>query len=100
MIRLAQNKSNVALAPALVETYSRLLVYMEIESLGIKGFISKFTKHMSNNPLPYLRIQCHDVGTDISHFDSNLRILPIEKSCHVMHSRKAKGVFLTLQMVF
>jgi len=31
----------VALAPALVETYSRLLVYMEIESLGIKGFISK-----------------------------------------------------------
>ena len=42
VIRLAQNKSNVALAPALVETYSRLLVYMEIESLGIKGFISMY----------------------------------------------------------
>ncbi|CAH1789085.1 unnamed protein product [Owenia fusiformis] len=41
VIRLAQNKSPVALAPALVETYSRLLVYMEIESLGIKGFISQ-----------------------------------------------------------
>ncbi|ELT94621.1 hypothetical protein CAPTEDRAFT_178592 [Capitella teleta] len=42
VIRLAQNKSNaVALAPALVETYSRLLVYIEIESLGIKGFISQ-----------------------------------------------------------
>lgn len=41
VIRLAKNKTVVALAPALVETYSRLLVYMEIESLGIKGFISQ-----------------------------------------------------------
>lgn len=41
VIKLAQSKSNMALAPALVETYSRLLVYTEIESLGIKGFISK-----------------------------------------------------------
>lgn len=44
--KLAQNKSNIPsngmMAPALVETYSRLLVYTEIESLGIKGFISKF----------------------------------------------------------
>lgn len=40
-IKQAQSKSGVALAPALVETYSRLLVYTEIESLGIKGFISK-----------------------------------------------------------
>lgn len=43
VIKLAHAKSSVALAPALVETYSRLLVYMEIESLGIKGFISKKT---------------------------------------------------------
>ncbi|KAK2498471.1 hypothetical protein MC885_016082, partial [Smutsia gigantea] len=41
VIKLAHAKSGVALAPALVETYSRLLVYMEIESLGIKGFISQ-----------------------------------------------------------
>ncbi|XP_066992222.1 mediator of RNA polymerase II transcription subunit 23 isoform X2 [Anabrus simplex] len=41
VIKLAQTKSNMALAPALVETYSRLLVYTEIESLGIKGFISQ-----------------------------------------------------------
>ncbi|KAF7988683.1 hypothetical protein HCN44_001256 [Aphidius gifuensis] len=41
VIKLAQSKSNMPLAPALVETYSRLLVYTEIESLGIKGFISK-----------------------------------------------------------
>lgn len=43
--KLAQNKTNIPgsnmMAPALVETYSRLLVYTEIESLGIKGFISK-----------------------------------------------------------
>ncbi|KAG7265738.1 hypothetical protein CRUP_035091, partial [Coryphaenoides rupestris] len=41
VIKLAHAKSSMALAPALVETYSRLLVYMEIESLGIKGFISQ-----------------------------------------------------------
>ncbi|KAM9782861.1 mediator of RNA polymerase II transcription subunit 23 isoform 1-T1 [Neosynchiropus ocellatus] len=41
VIKLASAKSSLALAPALVETYSRLLVYMEIESLGIKGFISQ-----------------------------------------------------------
>uniref|UniRef100_A0A8C5NER4 Mediator of RNA polymerase II transcription subunit 23 n=1 Tax=Gouania willdenowi TaxID=441366 RepID=A0A8C5NER4_GOUWI len=41
VIKLAHSKSSNALAPALVETYSRLLVYMEIESLGIKGFISQ-----------------------------------------------------------
>lgn len=43
--KLAQNKSNIPgnnmMAPALVETYSRLLVYTEIESMGIKGFIRK-----------------------------------------------------------
>ncbi|KAK6167600.1 hypothetical protein SNE40_021588 [Patella caerulea] len=41
VIKLAKSKSSVALAPALVKTYSRLLVYTEIESLGIKGFISQ-----------------------------------------------------------
>ena len=45
VIKLAHAKSSIALAPALVETYSRLLVYMEIESLGIKGFISESQKH-------------------------------------------------------
>lgn len=47
MIKQAQTKSTMpnsvsTMAPALVETYSRLLVYTEIESLGIKGFLSKF----------------------------------------------------------
>ncbi|KAJ8957543.1 hypothetical protein NQ318_020582 [Aromia moschata] len=41
VIKLAQAKSGMPLSPALVETYSRLLVYTEIESLGIKGFISQ-----------------------------------------------------------
>lgn len=36
----AQHKSGVALAPALIETYARLLVYTEIESIGIKHFIN------------------------------------------------------------
>ncbi|VVD00952.1 unnamed protein product [Leptidea sinapis] len=43
--KLAQNKTNIpgsnVMAPALVETYSRLLVYTEIESMGIKGFINQ-----------------------------------------------------------
>ena len=42
VIQQAQATSNVALCPALVETYSRLLVYMDIESLGIKGFICEY----------------------------------------------------------
>ncbi|EFA00475.1 mediator of RNA polymerase II transcription subunit 23 [Tribolium castaneum] len=41
VIKLAQAKLGMPLSPALVETYSRLLVYTEIESLGIKGFISQ-----------------------------------------------------------
>ncbi|KAK3781044.1 hypothetical protein RRG08_046348 [Elysia crispata] len=41
VIKLAKSKAGAALAPSLVETYSRLLVYMEIESLGIKGFINQ-----------------------------------------------------------
>ncbi|XP_075165990.1 mediator complex subunit 23 [Haematobia irritans] len=38
MIKQAQSKTSVP-TPALVETYARLLVYTEIESLGIKGFL-------------------------------------------------------------
>lgn len=45
IIKQAQSKNTVPvgsnMAPALVETYSRLLVYTEIESLGIKGFLSQ-----------------------------------------------------------
>ena len=40
IMKVANSKST--LAAGLVETYARLLVYMEIESLGIKGFICKF----------------------------------------------------------
>ncbi|XP_037947513.1 mediator of RNA polymerase II transcription subunit 23-like [Teleopsis dalmanni] len=40
MIKQAQSKSTVP-TPALVETYARLLVYTEIESLGIKGFLTQ-----------------------------------------------------------
>jgi len=52
VIKLAQAKSSITLAPALVETYSRLLVYMEIESLGIKGFISELQKPFFFNSPP------------------------------------------------
>lgn len=41
MIKQAQCKTSLP-TPALVETYARLLVYTEIESLGIKGFLCKF----------------------------------------------------------
>lgn len=40
MIKLSQCKTT-APTPAMVETYARLLVYTEIESLGIKGFLCK-----------------------------------------------------------
>ena len=41
MVKQVTSKSNVALAPALVETYCRLLVFSEIESLGIKGRVTR-----------------------------------------------------------
>ena len=46
LMKQAENKSTMpnvtpSISPALIETYSRLLVYTEIESLGIKGFLSR-----------------------------------------------------------
>lgn len=54
MIKQAQAKSSLPsnitnMAPALVETYSRLLVYTEIESLGIKGFLSQLLPTVFKN---------------------------------------------------
>lgn len=40
-LAIGQQQQQIVLAPGLVETYSRLLVYMEIELLGIKGFIGR-----------------------------------------------------------
>lgn len=37
----AQNKSSNALSPGLIETYARLLVYPEIETLGIKALMTQ-----------------------------------------------------------
>lgn len=53
IMKQAQNKNTAGananvMAPALVETYSRLLVYTEIESLGIKSFLSKYTLRRLN----------------------------------------------------
>lgn len=39
--QLATRASNLALSPAMMETYSRLLVYVELESIGIKTLISE-----------------------------------------------------------
>ena len=47
-VATATAKNNLALSPALVETYSRLLVYTEIESLGIKGFVSQVLPKISS----------------------------------------------------
>ena len=44
--KYVSTKNNFALSPALVENYCRLIVYPEIESLGIKGFL--------NNLLPLI----------------------------------------------
>lgn len=59
IIKLGNSQSSFALAPALVETYSRLLVYMEIESLGIKGFISKTIYSVCHLSFPFLLSLMH-----------------------------------------
>ncbi|RWS25047.1 Mediator of RNA polymerase II transcription subunit 23-like protein, partial [Leptotrombidium deliense] len=49
MVKLAQAKSTTMVSPALVETYSRLLIYTEIESLGIKGFMTQLLNTVWRN---------------------------------------------------
>ena len=41
IMKIAPVRPPVHLSPSLVETYSRLLIYTEIESLGIKGFMQQ-----------------------------------------------------------
>ncbi|PIK49215.1 hypothetical protein BSL78_13902 [Apostichopus japonicus] len=41
--QVANRNTTLALSPAMMETYSRLLVYVELESLGIKTLISSET---------------------------------------------------------
>lgn len=41
IMKIAPVRPAMPLQPSLVETYSRLLIYTEIESLGIKGFMSQ-----------------------------------------------------------
>lgn len=75
VIKLANSQSHTALAPALVETYSRLLVYMEIELLGIKGFISEWNKNLLYWLIICIWIEKHDPeslwGTSAFKLDSN-----------------------------
>ncbi|KAK0059322.1 mediator of RNA polymerase II transcription subunit 23-like isoform X2 [Biomphalaria pfeifferi] len=75
VIKLAKNKSALALAPSLVETYSRLLVYMEIESLGIKGFINQLLPTVvENQALGILHTLLEMFSYRLHHTQINYRI--------------------------
>nr|XP_039249771.1 mediator of RNA polymerase II transcription subunit 23-like [Styela clava] len=75
VMNLAQNNSNVALSPAVVETYSRLLVYMETESLGVKGLISQvFPKVLQNNSLGILNTLLEMFSYRLHHIQPQYRI--------------------------
>lgn len=80
VIKLAHAKSSLALAPALVETYSRLLVYMEIESLGIKGFISEF--HLIEIHFNYS--QCEESQTSGSGFAIISTVILYQLGCQFL----------------
>ena len=41
LMKLSSNPSHPAPSPAIILTYSRLLIYEEIDTIGIKGFISE-----------------------------------------------------------
>lgn len=63
IMKQAQTKNTMPastnMAPALVETYSRLLVYTEIESLGIKGFLGmKWTQTVYGFRFFYFLLRC------------------------------------------
>ncbi|XP_012943009.1 mediator of RNA polymerase II transcription subunit 23 [Aplysia californica] len=75
VIKLAKGKAAAALAPSLVETYSRLLVYMEIESLGIKGFINQLLPTVvENQALGILHTLLEMFSYRLHHTQINYRI--------------------------
>lgn len=75
VLNLAQNNSNIALSPAVVETYSRLLVYMETETLGIKGLMSQvFPKVLQNKSLGILNTLLEMFSYRLHHIQTQYRI--------------------------
>lgn len=72
----SQNRPNIiALSPAFVETYSRLLVYMEAETHGIKGLLSQvFPKVLQNNSLVILNMLLELCSYRLHHIQPQYRI--------------------------
>ena len=69
------NKSQLALAPALVETYSRLLVYSEIESLGIKGLLNQLLPQVfKQNSWGFLHMLLEMFSSRLHHIQAQFRL--------------------------
>ncbi|TRY72734.1 hypothetical protein TCAL_11188 [Tigriopus californicus] len=68
-------KTTLALAPALVETYCRLLVYSEIESLGVKGFINQlFPQAFKQNAWGILHMLLEIFSFRFHHIQAHFRL--------------------------
>jgi len=69
------NKSQLALAPALVETYSRLLIYSEIESLGIKGLLNQLLPQVfKQNSWGFLHMLLEMFSYRLHHIQAQFRL--------------------------
>nr|CAB3263735.1 mediator of RNA polymerase II transcription subunit 23-like [Phallusia mammillata] len=89
--KVAQSKSSVALSPAVVETYSRLLVYTEIESLGTKGLVNQILPKVANESRQVLHTLLEMISYRMHHIQTVFRIQllttlhTLSSSPHVNH---------------
>ncbi|KAJ8033690.1 Mediator of RNA polymerase II transcription subunit 23 [Holothuria leucospilota] len=73
--QLAARPMNLALSPAMMETYSRLLVYVELESLGIKILISQvYNKVVDSHAWGSLHSLLELINYRIHHIQPHYRI--------------------------
>lgn len=72
---IIKSKEESIISPALIETYSRLLIYVEIETLGIKSFVSQIIPHaVRSAAYGNLHILLEMFTYRIHHISANYRV--------------------------
>ncbi|CAK8677896.1 unnamed protein product [Clavelina lepadiformis] len=95
--KLAQTKSICALSPALVETYSRLMVYTEIESLGIKGLVTQvFPKICESRSWGILNTLLEIINYRMHHIQPAFRI----QLLNTLHNQTSMQLPMHNQLLF
>jgi mediator of RNA polymerase II transcription subunit 23 len=98
ILKMATAKSTIAISPGMVETYSRLLVYSELETLGIKSFLDKvITKVFHCQAWAYLYTLLEIFSYRVHHVQAHYR-LSLLTTLHQMSSNAPNHAQLTLML--